>query len=61
VPEADQNVVAGTAGPEPLIGKLGKHKMTKSCLYLRQLADIDKSVLEQLVAGCIAAVKRRYR
>ena len=43
-----------------LLAKLGKHKMTKSCLYFRQLADIDKSVLEQLVAVSIAAVKRRY-
>lgn len=44
-----------------LLTRLGKHKMTKSCLYFRQLADIDKSVLEQLVAGSIAAAKRRYR
>jgi hypothetical protein len=43
-----------------LLAKLGKYRMTKSCLYFRQLADIDKSVLEQLVAGSIAEVKRLY-
>ena len=43
-----------------LLAKLGKHKMTKSCLYFKRLADLDKSVLEQLVARSIADVRRRY-
>jgi hypothetical protein len=43
-----------------LLVRLGKHRMTRSCLYFRQLADLDKSVLEQLVADCIAEVRRRY-
>jgi hypothetical protein len=45
---------------EPLFAKLGKHKMSKSCLYFKQLADLDLSVLEQLIVNSIAAVKRRY-
>lgn len=43
-----------------LLARLGKHKMGKSCLYFKQLADLDKSVLEQLVAGSVAEVRRRY-
>jgi Domain of unknown function (DU1801) len=43
-----------------LLSKVGKHKMAKSCLYFRQLADLDKSVLEQLVVGSIAEARRRY-
>ena len=43
-----------------LLSKLGKHKMTKSCLYFKQLSDLDNSVLEQLLAGSIAEVRRRY-
>lgn len=43
-----------------LLAKLGKHKMGKSCLYFRQLADLDKSILEQLVASSITEVKRVY-
>jgi hypothetical protein len=35
--------------------------MGKSCLYFKRLADLDKSVLEQLVANSIADVRRRYR
>ncbi len=40
--------------------KLGKHKMGKVCLYIKQLADLDESVLEKLVVGSIAEVKRRH-
>ncbi len=43
-----------------LLSKLGKHRMTKSCLYFKQLADLDMSVLEKLVVASIAEVKRRY-
>lgn len=43
-----------------LLSKLGKHKMTKSCLYFKQLADLDRSVLEKLVVGSVADVRRRY-
>src|SRR4029078_10357177 len=41
-----------------LWAKLGKHKMGNSCLYFKQLADLDKSVLEQLVAGSIAEARQ---
>jgi hypothetical protein len=34
--------------------------MTKGCLYLKQLADLDRSTLEKLVVGSVAEVKRRY-
>jgi hypothetical protein len=43
-----------------LLSRLGKHKMTKSCLYFKQLADLDKVVLKQLVTNSIADMKRRY-
>ncbi len=49
-------------GPEQeaLLAKLGKHKMSKACLYIKQLADLDMSVLEQLVANSVADIKKRY-
>ena len=43
-----------------LLSKLGKHKMGKVCLYFKQLADLDKSVLEKLVINSIADLRRRY-
>jgi hypothetical protein len=43
-----------------LLSKLGKHKMGKSCLYFKRLADLDKKILEQLVASSVLKVTRRY-
>ena len=43
-----------------LLAKVGKHTMGKSCLYFKRLADLDKSVLEQIVVGSIAEVRRLY-
>ncbi len=51
-------LVADFPGREALLAKLGKHKLGKGCLYLRQLADVDLKVLEQLVAGAAAARRR---
>jgi len=42
------------------LARLGKHKMGKSCLYIKRLADLDASVLEDLIAGSVAEVRRRY-
>ena len=43
-----------------LLARLGPHRMGKSCLYFRRLADLDRQVLEQLVHHSIAEVRRRY-
>ena len=53
-------LVAEGDGQKSLLSKLGKHKMGKACLYFRQLADLDKSVLEQLVTNSVTEVRRRY-
>ena len=38
-------------GQAELLSRLGKHRMGKSCLYIRKLADVDLAVLEQLIVG----------
>ena len=43
-----------------LLGRLGKHKLGKACLYLKRLSEVDLAVLEQLVRGSVAEVQRRY-
>lgn len=57
----DLVVYLTAAGPEQetLLAKLGRHRMGKACLYLKRLDDVDLGVLEQLVAGSVAAVQRR--
>lgn len=53
-------VYAESTKQKALLGKLGKHSMGKTCLYFRQLADLDKSVLKQIVVGSIAEFQQRY-
>jgi hypothetical protein len=53
-------LVAEGKAQRALLSRLGKHRMTRSCLYFRQLADLDRSALETLVKGSIAGVKRRH-
>ena len=43
-----------------LLARLGKHRVTKSCLYFKRLADLDVKVLEALIAESVADVQRRY-
>jgi hypothetical protein len=43
-----------------LLARLGRHKMGKSCLYIRRLWDIDFDVLEQLVAQSVTECRLRY-
>ena len=53
-------IVSGFEGQEQLLAKLGKHKASKACLYVKRLADIDTTVLEQLIADSVSEMKRRY-
>lgn len=41
--------VGGFPGYEELLGKLGKYKRSKACLYINKLADVDIGVLEEIV------------
>ena len=52
-------VVEGDDQPA-LLARLGPHKMGNACLYIKRLADVDANVLEQLVAGSLAALQRQY-
>lgn len=45
---------------EALLKKLGKHRTGKGCLYIRNLAQVDLGVLEQLVVRSMEEAKRRY-
>lgn len=43
-----------------LMGKLGKHKTGKSCLYINKLEDIDLEVLRELVEESVQYMKAKY-
>jgi len=58
--KADLTVYVFTEGQEALLAKLGKHRRSKACLYLKRLADVDQAVLKKVIAASVAEVKRRY-
>lgn len=52
--------MAGFDRYQSLLARLGKHKAGKSCLYLKRLADIDLTVLAELVTLSAQAIKQRH-
>lgn len=42
------------------LAKLGKHRATKGCLYVKRLADIDLKVLRNMIERSIAATRKAY-
>jgi hypothetical protein len=47
-------------GKEALLKKLGKHKGTKACVYIKKLEDVDLAVLEELIRRCVDATRALY-
>ena len=39
--------------------KLGKHKLGKSCLYIRKLADIDLGILEEIITDSVQRMRAK--
>ncbi|MDO5610080.1 MAG: DUF1801 domain-containing protein [Pseudomonadota bacterium] len=48
-------VSTGFPAFDGLLARLGKHSMSKACLYIKKLADVDMGVLEQIIAGSLRA------
>jgi hypothetical protein len=53
-------LMSGFEGADALLKKLGKHKKSVSCLYLKRLADVDGRALKQLVDRSVAEIRKRY-
>jgi hypothetical protein len=51
-------IMAGFGEYDELLAKLGKHKTGKACLYINKLADVDVSVLQELIAKSVAQQAR---
>ena len=41
-----------------LLKKLGKHKTSVGCLYIKKLADVDKKLLKELVTESVKTMKK---
>lgn len=43
-----------------LLAKLGKHKTSVGCLYIKKLTDVDSAVLTKLIARAYDDMKKKY-
>jgi hypothetical protein len=43
-----------------LLGQLGKHKMSGSCLHIKRLSDVDLPVLAQLVSASVKEMRKKH-
>jgi hypothetical protein len=54
-------LMAGVQYEPDLLKKLGKHERGKGCLYVKQLADVDTKVLEEIVVRGVRRLKEQAR
>ncbi|MFN4096050.1 MAG: DUF1801 domain-containing protein [Sphingomonas sp.] len=53
-------VLTEDPGQPEKLARLGKHKIGKSCLYIKKLADVDIGVLEELTRDALAYMNAKY-
>lgn len=53
-------ILAGFRRFDTLMGKLGKYKTGKSCLYIKRLSDVDEKVLEKLIDRSVKYMRKNY-
>lgn len=54
-------LMSGFDGADELLGRLGKHKTGKACLYVNKLGDIDLDVLRELIQRSLVVMRERYQ
>jgi hypothetical protein len=45
---------------DTLLSKLGKHKSSVACIYVKELGDVDMKVLERIIKNSIAHTRKLY-
>lgn len=53
-------VSRGFRGAESLYARLGTHKKSVACLYVKKLADLDQKVLKEIVVRSVAWARAKY-
>lgn len=53
-------ILPGYADFSAILADLGRHRLGKSCLYLRRLSDVDEAVLIRLIRAGLEDLGRRW-
>ena len=54
-------IMPGFSKYQKLLDKLGKHKHSKSCLYLGRLSNVDLKVLQTLITRSVKEMRKKYK
>ena len=53
-------IMPGFEGFKDKLAKLGKHKTSVSCLYIKKLADVDEKILNDIIIDAYKSMKKQY-
>lgn len=53
-------MITGYSEKSEELARLGKHKLGKSCLYIKRLSDVDENVLEEMIVKDLKAIDEKY-
>ena len=53
-------MMGGSPSEDELRKKLGKHKRSKGCLYINKLADVDLTILEEIIRHAVNYLREKY-
>lgn len=53
-------IMPGYQDLSPMLDRLGKHKVGKSCLYINKLIDVDLKVIEELILFGLSYMRDNY-
>ena len=53
-------LMAGGETLAPILTRLGPHRMTKACLYVKRLDAVDEGVLRELIRAGLEVLRRQW-
>lgn len=53
-------IMPGYQDYQPILDRLGKHKLGKSCLYINKLDDVDEDVLKELIRTGLDDLNKKW-
>ena len=53
-------IMPGYADFQPILDRLGKHKIGKSCLYINKLSDVDLDVVAEIVKAGLVDLNKKW-
>ena len=59
-PDLTLYITPGFQRYQQLLARLGRHRVAKSCLYLKRLADVDLQALGELIELSVQEVRDRH-